>query len=114
MFIRSVVTGCWLRDLSVPRTAEAGSFGNKTTLPSGCTKNLTRSPGCSTESQFRRLWQRNAALVAGSSICVASSGNADQLLPSLMGVQIDVSSPPKHTRDAEQTFYAEVANNAPQ
>src|ERR1017187_4931839 len=31
--------------LSIPRRAEAGSFGSRTTVPSGCTKNLTRSPG---------------------------------------------------------------------
>jgi hypothetical protein len=29
----------------MPRKADAGNFGRRTTLPSGCTKNLTRSPG---------------------------------------------------------------------
>ncbi len=30
--------------LTIPRKAAADLFGNRTTLPSGCTKNLTRSP----------------------------------------------------------------------
>ena len=29
------------------RKADAGTFGRRTTLPSGCMKNLTRSPGFS-------------------------------------------------------------------
>src|SRR5207302_10931905 len=41
----SMVTVRRPRSLTMPRRAEAGSFGNSTTLPSGCTKNLTRSPG---------------------------------------------------------------------
>src|SRR5205807_7916111 len=47
MVICSAVTGRGLRDLTIPPTAEAEIFGNNTTLPSGCTKNLIRSPGCS-------------------------------------------------------------------
>lgn len=48
---------CWIvtdrrRVATIPFSAEAGSFGRITTLPSGCTKNLTRSPGF-TPSCFR-------------------------------------------------------------
>src|SRR5262245_47252839 len=45
--IRSSVTRVLFRGLIMPRSAEAGRFGNRTTLPSGCTKNFTRSPGFS-------------------------------------------------------------------
>jgi hypothetical protein len=47
MVISSVITGRGVRGFTIPRTADAEIFGNNTTLPSGCTKNLTRSPGCS-------------------------------------------------------------------
>src|SRR6266478_6261562 len=50
--ISSIVTGRCRRGLTMPRKAEAGIFGNRTTLPSGCTKNLTLSPG------FNRRWSR--------------------------------------------------------
>src|ERR1019366_2727864 len=42
--ISSRVTGD-LRDFTMPRSVETGSLGNRTTAPSGCTKNLMRSPG---------------------------------------------------------------------
>src|SRR5271165_1069112 len=32
-------------DLTIPRNAETGSLGKRNTVPLGCTKNLTRSPG---------------------------------------------------------------------
>jgi len=45
---------------------------------------------------------------------VASGGNADPLPLSLMGVPIDVNSPPKPTlKMPAQTFYDEVAGNEP-
>src|SRR6266576_6742257 len=43
--ISPIVTGRRRLDLIIPRKAAAGSFGKRTTVPSGCTKNLTRSPG---------------------------------------------------------------------
>jgi hypothetical protein len=43
--ISLIVTGRRRLDLTMPRKAEAESFGKRTTLPSGCKKNLTRSPG---------------------------------------------------------------------
>ena len=45
---------------------------------------------------------------------MASSGNADQLLPSLGG-QIDLKlASEAHTPDVEQTFYHELVDNAPE
>src|SRR5258706_14916432 len=49
--IAASVTGCRL-DVSIPRSVETGTFGSRTTLPSGCTKNFTRSPG------FKPRWSR--------------------------------------------------------
>jgi hypothetical protein len=42
------------RGLTMPRKTEAGRFGKRTTLPSACMKNLTRSPG------FKPRWSRIA------------------------------------------------------
>src|ERR1700736_6259147 len=44
LLISSIVAGR-RRGLTMPRKTEAGRFGKRTTLPSGCIKNLTRSPG---------------------------------------------------------------------
>jgi hypothetical protein len=43
----SIVTALRRLDLTIPRSAEADTLGRRTTLPSGCRKNLTRSPGFS-------------------------------------------------------------------
>src|SRR5215471_1989827 len=40
-----MVTGRRRRDRTIPRKLRAGSFGSKTTVPSGCKKNFNRSPG---------------------------------------------------------------------
>src|SRR5581483_11440254 len=45
--ISSSVTGRRPGRFSMPRAAEAGSFGKRTTVPSGWTKNFTRSPALS-------------------------------------------------------------------
>ena len=46
-FISSIVTGCLRGAFKMPRKADAGRLGRRTTLPSGCTKNFTLSPGFS-------------------------------------------------------------------
>src|SRR5208282_1909028 len=70
--ISSIVTGR-RRDLTMPRKAEAGSFGKSTTLPSGCTKNLTRSPG------FNRRCSRMALGIVAWPLLVS----AESMLPPL-------------------------------
>jgi hypothetical protein len=40
----------------MPRKMEAGRFGKRTTLPSGCMKNLSRSPGFKPEMLADGLW----------------------------------------------------------
>jgi hypothetical protein len=51
--ICSMVTG-GRRDFNMPRSAVTGSFGNRTTEPSGWMKNFTLSPG------FNPRWSRTA------------------------------------------------------
>jgi hypothetical protein len=52
----------------MPRKIVAGRFGKSTTLPSGCTKNLTRSPG------FNRRCSRIAfGIVAWPFVVIADS-----------------------------------------
>ena len=53
--ISSRLAGLGLRDLIMPRSADTGSFGKITTLPSGCTKNFTRSPGFSRRCSLTAL-----------------------------------------------------------
>src|SRR5271165_247956 len=71
--ISSIVTGRCRRGLTIPRNAEAGIFGNRTTLPSGCTKNLTLSPG------FNRRWSRMAFGIVAWPLAVID----DSMMPPL-------------------------------
>src|SRR5215469_10033073 len=71
--ISATVTGRRLRDLTLPRIAEAGSFGKSTTVPSGCTKNFTRSPG------FNRRCSRIAFGIVACPLTVI----ADSIAPPL-------------------------------
>src|SRR5215510_4498538 len=67
-FISAVVTGRRRRDLIMPRTVAAGSLGRRTTVPSGCRKNLTRSPGLS-----RRCFRIAFGIVAWPLTVIADS-----------------------------------------
>src|SRR5258708_36800938 len=75
--ISSIVTLRRPRGLMMPRRADAGSFGNRTTLPSGCTKNLTRSPG------FNRRCSRMAFGIVAWPLLVSVLVSADSMPPPL-------------------------------
>src|SRR5437588_8938657 len=45
LVIWAIVTGLRRRSLAMPRKIRAGSFGSRTTVPSGWRKNFSRSPG---------------------------------------------------------------------
>src|SRR5260370_23122684 len=80
--ISSIVTGR-RPGLTMPRKAEAGSFGKRTTLPSGCTKNLTRSPG------FNRRCSRMAFGIVAWPLAVI----ADSMVPPLHFIECNTLAP---------------------
>src|SRR6202048_444105 len=71
--IASIVTG--RRDLTMPRKMAAGRFGKRTTLPSGCMKNLSRSPG------FNPRCSRMAFGIVAWPLLVSADSMDDLLAP---------------------------------
>ncbi len=60
--------------LTIPRKIAADRFGSRTTLPSGCTKNLTRSPG------FSRRCSRMALGIVACPLAVMAASTTSPLL----------------------------------